>query len=430
MRVLVDVGTLAEATSRAAVQGSFRFRFLAPIPVKDVRAALEPLGVLRLSVQDKTLHADIDTGAPETPVVTLDVIVRSDARGLERMLVSALPEVDRVVVGVDDRTTDDTFEIAKIFADDVYTFGCTDAKMTAEQWQANRIHFANVRNANRVRITTPWAFVLDSDEYLEAPFGLRAAVRAAPDDIVALGLHVAMPGFAAYDKHRVSRTSCRWVSETHNQLIYNDAGITLEQTLTTTGKIVHDTSLRAPAEDARRTKQRRNNVDTWVEGAIERGDMNAVFHGAKQFIGDNDIERGLQYTQAFRFGTLPRGSAAPERAYLAVAVAAYYYERTEDTQNAELWAVRAFLDGPCIEAACILGDLAEDRGDLTEALTWYTFACSIEDDRPIKWVDTVAKRFGRRAGLQHAVAAGLTNADKSVNEEPGVDQLSAKTSAP
>src|SRR4051812_27314127 len=65
-----------------------------------VRAALAPRGRLRFSGTPAKIFADLDPGPPETPLIAFDTIARSDADGLERAILSALPHVDQICIGV------------------------------------------------------------------------------------------------------------------------------------------------------------------------------------------------------------------------------------------------------------------------------------------------------------------------------------------
>ena len=64
-----------------------------------LREALAPRGRVRISATPARTFIDFDPGEPEPPLVALDTIARSDAAGLERMLLSVLPHVDEVVLG-------------------------------------------------------------------------------------------------------------------------------------------------------------------------------------------------------------------------------------------------------------------------------------------------------------------------------------------
>ena len=147
-----------------------RFVFISPLhggpSLAQIRAALAPRGRLRLSGTAGRIFADFDPGPATEAVIALDTIVRSDAAGLERMLLSALPHVDEIVLGVDGRSDEATLRMAQAFGDCVYVFEGADIGLTKEEWKADKIHFANARNRGRVKVQAPWTLVVDADEYV------------------------------------------------------------------------------------------------------------------------------------------------------------------------------------------------------------------------------------------------------------------------
>ena len=69
-----------------------------------------------------------------------------------------------------------------------------------------------------------------------------------------------------------------------------------------------------------------------------------------------------------------------------------------------MWALRALLDGPRIVAFCLLGDLAEEQGDLLRARGWYEAACAITtQEKAIDWSGVTAMRCGRLEGIKAAL---------------------------
>ena len=55
-------------------------------------------------------------------------------------------------------------------------------------------------------------------------------------------------------------------------------------------------------------------------------------------------------------------------------MACFFFEK-KDYAEAELWALRALFDGPQIESLCLLGDIANLRGDKAAALAWFEGSC-------------------------------------------------------
>lgn len=367
-------------------------------PLREVRSALRNKGRLRFSLTPGRLHADLDPlpAVPEPPLIAFDTIVRNDAAGLERAICSSVSHVDEIIVGIDARSDEETRAIAEAYADEVWTFEAKDIGLSEEDWKANKIHFANARNLGRERVKAEWTLVIDSDEYL-AHGDLRAAVLNADlNGCDLISVNVALENFSDRNLQRLAKTKFRWDSPSHNRLVYGAARGAEADVL-----IVQDLSLRAQSEIDRRHDQRASGVEMLREAA-DGGNIHALFHLAKHRVGENNLADATKYSQDFRFRAEVHGPLAAERAYLALGVATLHYS-ADDLAQAEVWAQRALLDGPRIEPFCMLGDIAEDRGDLAAALLWYECACIVPDTERQKWTDIISRRQGRLAALRAAV---------------------------
>ncbi len=244
--------------------------------------------------------------------------------------------------------------------------------------------------------------MVDSDEYvLEAPDNFRDLLRSAPSAIGGFGPIVRVGGFEHRDAQRLARTRYRWTSATHNQLNYSEASAEVAVV------IVQDLSLRSEAELKRRTEQRNDGVEGLTEEA-EKGNVTALFHLAKHRASVGDLLEAVRLTEDYRLRIEPHGPLADERVWAALALAFRFYNE-ENLVEADRWGVRALLDGPCVTAFCLLGDIAEDEGDLVRARGWYEAACAVTEKRRIEWPGVTELRFGRLSGIRRALANG--NAD-------------------
>ncbi len=379
--------------------------------VSAVRAKLAPQGRLRLSASPGRLFADLDPGPPEALVLALDTIVRSDAAGLERMLRSVLPHVDEIVLGVDGRSDEATLKVAQAYGDCVFVFEGADIGLSLEDWTPSelnprgKIDFSAARNLGRARVQSPWVLVVDSDEYLEPQEDLREILAAAPADLGAFRplvrvLEGGQSIFESADHQRLARVKYRWTEPVHNQLVCADS--TEPPKLKTA--IVVDASLRGEAEAAAREAQREVGVSSLEEAALA-GNLNAYFHLAKHRIGVGPLADAVRFVEDFRLRCEPNSILGWKRQWLALGVAFRFYTQENDFQEANRWAVRALLDGPSIAAFALLGDIAEDEGDLRRALSWYECACASSDTTNLAWPRLTNLRWGRLAGLQRALAS-------------------------
>jgi len=393
-----------EELSGFVFEAPARFTFTHPLrggpALRDLRARFTPHGKVRFSCTHASVFVDIVPGPPETPIVTLDMIVRSDAAGLERAIHSAMVHVDYIIVGIDERSDAATHTAAAAFADEVHVFDAQAIGLSAEDWAADKMHFSNARNIGRAKVQTPWALILDTDEYFsKVPVDLRIALQP---QYTAIEINVNLGTVVMRDTLRLARTRYRWFRATHNQLNFSYAA---DEVVAITDDIcvMHDTSLRTRLERARRDAQRAEGHAALVADS-DQGDLNATFHVAKHFIGEGDLAAALKATEKFRSFAEVRGPATGERAVLACGLAELYY-RDDNFDQAELWAFRALLDGPILEAFYRLGDIAEDRGDLPAALFWFDCACRAPMIDSFGWLEGGELRWARRTQIREAIGA-------------------------
>jgi len=326
-------------------------------------------------------------------LISLCMIARSDPAGLERAVSSVRDHVDEVVIGVDDRSDTATHITAVALADQVYLFHARDLGLTTEEWAADKMHFANARNIGRERAKGEWILTLDTDEYLTDYEDLRAAVRraqAAGQTALSVDLDVG-EGHVQNCAQRLTPRSYQWDGATHNQLITPGPVGKLA------GLIIHRTDLRSHEERERREAQRNAGVADLAPEAA-KGEIASLFHLAKHRLAQED-EAGVTLTEDFRLRMPVRGDHREERTFLAVGCALFYYRR-RDFARAELWATRALLDGPDMEAFCMLGVLCEQAEDFLTALAWYECACVLPDAGAFKMQDVRKIRFERRDYLR------------------------------
>lgn len=366
----------------------------------EIRQALGGKGRLRISGTQARIFVDVDPGELEAPLVALETIARDDASGLERMLLSVLPHVDEIVLGIDGRSQPETLKIARAYADEVHVFEADDIGVSPDEWAANRIDFAKARNIGRARVQAPWTLVLDTDEFFVlGADDVRAKVKAATDAVGSFAPDVVIGSGIFNDVHRLARTKYRWEKGTHNQLVRDRGPAPIDF------KIYSDTSLRTVDEAKRRNDQRDRGIDELIEDAA-KGDLTALFHLAKHRSGGTpeELAEAVRLSEDYRSRIMPHDEhLSDERAWIALGLAFRFYQE-DNLDEADRWACRVLLDGPHSTAFCLLGDIAEDQGDLARARRWYQAACAIDEIGKIKWPGITELRFGRLAGIERALA--------------------------
>jgi hypothetical protein len=198
------------------------------------------------------------------------------------------------------------------------------------------------------------------------------------------------------DFQRFARTEARWVQPTHNQLFYTRAqGPAIEAVVTV------DMSMRKMAEVRRRDTQRDLCIEDLVEEAM-KGNITSLFHLTKHKSVKGDIVECEKMAEDYRSRIGLHSILSHERVWIALAVAFRHY-RDDEFEKAEMWACRALLDGPNTTAFCLLGDIAEDQGDLKRALGWYECAVAQSIPDRMEWPGLTSLRYGRHAALKIAV---------------------------
>ena len=379
--------------------------FVVPLPsvggyqLKDLRRLCHQHGSVRFMpyapAGDKLegLAVTVDSEV-EPPLLALAMLVRDDVVGLERAIISAISQIDEIVIVVDGRSVAETEQMAQAYADKVIVFEASDIELSQANWDGNKIHFANARNLGRAQVQAPWTLIVDADEILYCHVDLRALLRELPSSIGAVNLPMGTDDFLHTDGQRLALTKYRFHSPMHNQLPITGAIADVPLDV----RIIQDTTLRSDVEMRRREVQRDEGIEQLAADG-RKGDMSALFHAAKHYIGHRN-EKGVSLTEYYRLRTEIHGAHESERVWLALSAAALYFEK-KDFRRAEQWGVRGLLDGPRLEAFVMLGDIAEAEGDLNRARSWYECACAVEA-QPEKFamLDNISCRFDRRDDLR------------------------------
>lgn len=410
-RQTIELSSIADV-SEVDFPGPVRLVFRRPDKggpsVGEIRRTLQAKGRLRFQATAFRVFVDFDPGDPEPVLIALDMIARSDARGLERAIQSALPYVDEIVIGIDARSDDETAFVAAQYADVTWRFDAQALGLSDEDWTANKIDFSAARNLGRARLHAPWALVIDTDEYLTTPYDFRTLVSDV-GPIGSIGVEVRVGSGLHRDYQRLARAEYRWFKATHNQLAFN-APTLVGHTIV----ITQDLSLRTAAEIERRSAQREVGVEE-LRTEAEKGEITALFHLAKHVAGVGDVAEAVRLVEDYRLRLSPHCPLSNERAWLAMVLAFRLYQDENDLRRSEMWAMRALLDGPRVAAFCLLGDIAEDEEDLPRALRWYQAACAIEDDGGMVWPVFTELRQGRLIGIESALA--LAKRDREATSE-------------
>lgn len=120
-----------------------------------------------------------------------------------------------------------------------------------------------------------------------------------------------------------------------------------------------------------------------------------------------DIRPIARAVEEYRGSTTAHTPDSLVRYALAMGLGIAYWNR-DDLARAEQWACRALLDYPRPDAFALLGEVADARGDVEEAVEWYRAACAV-GDRPNRYRvnSLVDNRYDRRNELHDKLAVPL-----------------------
>lgn len=207
--------------------------------------------------------------------LTLVIIAKNEALGLEACIKSARPYVKKVIVSVDYSSTDKTIEIAKEFADHVKYF----------IWEDD---FSAARNFAHCGVETKWILFLDGHETLEK---WPAGFQFPDNDIDGLAIPIQMENGVIFPGLRIYKNGIRFVGKIHESA-------ECKKVLKADGFLIKHNRLGAQSAEssADRAKQREDQTLRIMGEQLRRNPSNirASFHLAAFYASRN------QFGEAFK----------------------------------------------------------------------------------------------------------------------------------
>lgn len=296
----------------------------------------------------------------QRPSIALCMIVKDEAPTLERAIRSALPVVDEIVIGIDDRTTDDSERIARQFTDAVFPFTWTD-------------DFAAARNRALERCTAEWVLQLDGHEVL-APGSVesfRKMMQILPPETEAVGFRLRLQ--PEDNSHvgiqlRLFRNDgrIRYEGAVHNELVVDKAN--------TVG--FADIVIEHVRTHTNRTEREAARSEMVPRRMRERLDRNPRDTKALYYLGLHAHERA-DYADAIGFyERYLDESTHPEERYKVL----WHLGRCHYLLGNNAAARAVFLRGTSerwdlAECYVSLGEMALSDEGYAEAEHWFTLAC-------------------------------------------------------
>lgn len=173
--------------------------------VPELRKKLQPLGKVRFHLWGgfkNRILVSVDMGQKNEALMSLVMIVKDEAKGLEKCILSTLEFVDNVIISVDDKTKDGTLKIAERYADVV----------KKHTW---RDDFGWARNFVQEGVNTKWILSLDGHEFVKESPRIE---EMKDEEVDGLMITMLMEGGDTFITPRVFRSHIVWKHAIHNAI--------------------------------------------------------------------------------------------------------------------------------------------------------------------------------------------------------------------
>ena len=137
---------------------------------------------------------------PDSPL-SLVMIVKNEAKGLDRAILSCRGLVSNIVIAIDNLTTDETEVIAKKYATEIKHFDFKD-------------DFSAARNFAQEDVKTPWILFLDGHEYIKKVPNLFDALKQDCDGLLCT---VEMETGSKFRNPRIFKSQVKFSGAIHEQ---------------------------------------------------------------------------------------------------------------------------------------------------------------------------------------------------------------------
>jgi len=301
------------------------------------------------------------------------MMARDEEVRIEQALRSVAGVCDHMLVGVDDKTVDRTYEIAEACGAEVFYFTFDE-------------DFSTVRNMLLTRCPCDWALVLDGHDELSAMSRqiVPEAIKTVPLEInVIKGLveidrdKFGNPGWVI-QQPRLIRTSSavHYVNEVHNALHHTE-----EEMAEANQVVIRD--FKPPDRQVARKAQRSDLNLRYFLGKVKadpRDERAWYYLGAAYLEREEWVEAIAAYRKYLKYGTW---RIMRVRARMTVAQC---YVQMEKYGKARQEALQALREGPeRVEPLLMLAAVAEKDGDMGEAIAWMQRSTNVQ--MPAKFME-------------------------------------------
>ena len=149
---------------------------------------------------EKRILMTVDLGQKNENLLGLCMILKNEALGLEKAVLSCLNFVDEIVLAVDNSSIDDTEKIAKLYADTLKNY----------KWKNS---FCQARNEAQKFCTTKYILALDGHEYVESTGSLDFLKKDQYDGFF---VKIKLENNFSFNFPRIVKKEVNWIKDVHN----------------------------------------------------------------------------------------------------------------------------------------------------------------------------------------------------------------------
>jgi 2-polyprenyl-3-methyl-5-hydroxy-6-metoxy-1,4-benzoquinol methylase len=320
---------------------------------------------------------------------------RDEAEDIEACLASYMGVADQMVIGIDPRSKDASFEIAEQYADVVFFIEDPQGLTTDDPAPDGGVHFAHIRNQCADKCTGDWIFMTEAHE------------RLWTGEDTLLNLSTLMPpkaniGFVFRNgghKGRRERWAFPWLyrnngcakfkRNTHNVLDYADGTYCVRLPQVNT---LHERH--ADAELARKEQRKVQNRVTLLDDWLVNLNSNSLFYLAQEMRGIDKLNDDKAITRFEQFLATNNGNG--EARYQSRLMLCKLHIGKNDRKAARATLIGAVEDDwTRVEHWIWLGDLAYEDGAYDQAYQFYMYAAVRINNPPFTlwWIDMASYSF-------------------------------------
>ena len=303
--------------------------------------------------------------------ISLTLPVWNEAETIGEVIESFLPVVDQIIIGVDDKTDDDSFEIASRYTSEVFHF----------KWKNS---FCKARNICMEKSTCDWNFMTEGHEYLD-PECLQEFKK-----IKDVESHISLLRASRYISENNKTSSfpwitrhgrgCHYVNDSHNAVISDTPENNVTKDFYKIRTIHKRSKSRALARKEQRFYMNRKNL---LRDLIkDKDNTRALFYVAQEYNETGNYAAAVEYWERYL-----RTATWNEERYQARISCAKAYKKTGTLKEVERHLLECFSEGvPRNEHMVMLGDFyMEDRPD--KSIYYLRMAASVEMMMSPMWIE-------------------------------------------